>query len=296
MLNDDIDLREGLAALTAAEKFLRQQQGLYGNIIYHAPFCGKTVPAPDGAPAEDRIRQPHAVHEPQLTQPIVQTTRTPHTSAKAPVPPAAPVSAPLAAAPAPAVREQWQEASTLAGLNAAICTCQKCSLGASRTKFVFGAGKPDAGVMVIGEAPGADEDAQGEPFVGRAGQLLTKILEAVNFAREDVFIANILKCRPPDNRRPTPAEVALCEPYLWRQIEVLKPRIILCLGLTAAQTLLKSTASLGVLREAVQTYRGIPLIVTYHPAALLRNPNWKRPTWEDVQKFRKMYDDIIAAG
>ncbi len=290
MPNDDIDLREGLAALTAAEQFLRQQQGLYGNIIYHSPVFVNAATASYVAPAEDRIQPAQSVHETPLTTSNTRASGTPYAAAAAET-----VGAPVKQT-APAVHEPWLDATALSGLNAAICGCLKCALGATRTKFVFGSGNPDAGAMVIGEAPGADEDAQGVPFVGRAGQLLTKILEAVNFAREDVFIANILKCRPPDNRRPTPAEVALCEPYLWKQIEVLKPRIILCLGLTAAQTLLKSNASLGALRESVQTYRGIPLIVTYHPAALLRNPNWKRPTWEDVQKFRKMYDDIIATG
>ncbi len=234
------------------------------------PVAAASVPAQGAEPAPGRVRPSDVVKVRSAAQP----------------------SQPAA----PAGPETWQDASTLAQLNGEICSCMKCPLGATRTKFVFGVGKTDAGVMVIGEAPGADEDAQGEPFVGKAGQLLNKILEAVKFAREEVFIANILKCRPPGNRRPLPGEVELCEPYLWKQIELVKPKIILCLGLTAAQTLLKSTSSLGVLREKVQTYRGIPLIVTYHPAALLRNPNWKKPTWEDVQKFRKMYDDIIAAG
>jgi DNA polymerase len=177
-------------------------------------------------------------------------------------------------------------------LNSLICECQKCSLGATRIKFVFGVGNPKAEIVLIGEAPGADEDAKGEPFVGRAGQLLNKILEAIHFKREDVFICNILKCRPPNNRDPRPEEVQQCEPYLWKQLEIIKPKIILCLGRISAQVLLKTTDSLTKLRENVHDYRGIPLLVTYHPAALLRNPNWKRPTWEDVQKLRKMYDEM----
>lgn len=188
--------------------------------------------------------------------------------------------------------EPWTRATTLAGLNEQICTCQKCPLGKTRTKFVFGVGNPDADVVVVGEAPGADEDAKGEPFVGRAGQLLNKILEAIQFKREEVFICNILKCRPPNNRDPLPEEVDACEPHLWKQLEILKPKIILCLGRIAGQTLLRTTDTLGSLRGKVHDYRGIPLMVTYHPAALLRNPNWKKPTWEDVQQFRKLYDDM----
>jgi len=189
-------------------------------------------------------------------------------------------------------QEPWVSAGTLDALNSSICECQKCVLGGTRIKFVFGVGNPHAEVVLIGEAPGADEDAQGEPFVGRAGQLLNKILEAIHFKREEVYICNILKCRPPNNRDPLPGEVEQCEPYLWKQLEIIKPKIILCLGRISAQVLLKTTDSLTKLREGVHDYRGIPLLVTYHPAALLRNPAWKRPTWEDVQKLRKMYDEM----
>lgn len=188
--------------------------------------------------------------------------------------------------------EPWAGTSSLGELNSLICECQKCSLGATRIKFVFGVGNPKAEIVLIGEAPGADEDAKGEPFVGRAGQLLNKILEAIHFKREDVYICNILKCRPPNNRDPRPEEVQQCEPYLWKQLEIIKPKIILCLGRISAQVLLKTNDTLTNLRENVHDYRGIPLLVTYHPAALLRNPNWKRPTWEDVQKLRKMYDEM----
>lgn len=192
--------------------------------------------------------------------------------------------------------EAWTEAGDLQGLNEMICTCLKCSLGQTRKKFVFGVGNPQADLVLVGEAPGADEDLQGEPFVGRAGQLLNKILEAIRFKREDVYICNILKCRPPNNRDPQPEEIALCEPYLWKQLELIKPRLILCLGRIAAQALLKTSESLTALRGRVHDYRGIKLMVTYHPAALLRNPNWKRPTWEDVQKVRKLYDELTAGA
>lgn len=198
-----------------------------------------------------------------------------------------------APAPVPLTTEPWGNAQTLDELNAMICTCTKCPLGFTRTNFVFGVGNPHATLMLIGEAPGADEDAQGEPFVGRAGQLLTKILEAINFKRSDVYICNILKCRPPNNRKPTPEESETCKPYLKKQIELVKPAVILCLGLTAAENLLGTHESMSRLRGRVLRYEGIPVMVTYHPAALLRNPNWKRPTWEDVQAVRKLHDDLL---
>jgi DNA polymerase len=190
--------------------------------------------------------------------------------------------------------EPWTGSDALDDLKAATCHCEKCQLGTTRIKFVFGVGNPQADIVFVGEAPGADEDAQGEPFVGRAGQLLNKILEAIHFKREEVYICNILKCRPPNNRDPEPNEIDQCEPYLWKQLELLKPKIIVCLGRIAGQTLLRTSQSLGDLRGKVHSYRGIKLVVTYHPAALLRNPNWKKPTWEDVQWIRKMYDEMKA--
>ena len=192
--------------------------------------------------------------------------------------------------------EPWQSATTLAALDSMICGCLHCALGQTRTRFVFGVGNPHADIVVIGEAPGADEDAQGEPFVGRAGQLLNKILEAVEIAREEVFICNILKCRPPNNRDPLPSEVAQCEPYLHAQLALIRPKIMLALGRIAAQTLLRTNASLTTLRATTHAYQGIPLMVTYHPAALLRNPNWKRPTWEDVQRFKSAYVALLGQG
>lgn len=188
--------------------------------------------------------------------------------------------------------EDWETSNSIDELNNKICNCQKCSLGATRKKFVFGAGNPNSDVMFVGEAPGADEDEQGLPFVGRAGQLLTKIIESINFKREEVFICNILKCRPPNNRDPQPNEMQTCEPYLQKQIELIKPKLILCLGRISGQTLLKTNETLTTLRQKVHDYRGIKLMVTYHPAALLRNPHWKRPTWEDLKKFRSLYDEM----
>jgi uracil-DNA glycosylase family 4 len=189
------------------------------------------------------------------------------------------------------VNEAWGNAPSLPALDAQINTCMKCPLGATRTKFVFGVGNPHARLMFIGEAPGADEDAQGEPFVGRAGQLLNKILVAIQMKREEVYIANILKCRPPNNRTPIPEEVDACMPYLKKQIALVKPQIIVCLGLTAAQNLLGINDSLGKLRGRLLTFENTPLMVTYHPAALLRNPNWKPAAWEDFQAVQKYLAD-----
>lgn len=190
--------------------------------------------------------------------------------------------------------EDIQNVVDLEELNSRICECQKCPLGKTRTKFVFGVGNPNADAMLIGEAPGADEDKQGEPFVGRAGKLLNDILAAINFKRDEVYIANILKCRPPGNRDPQPFEMETCMPYLHKQIELINPKIILCLGRVASNGLLNKKLSLGVLRENIYEFNGIKVMATYHPAALLRNPNWKRGCWEDVQKFRKLYDELTA--
>ncbi len=195
-------------------------------------------------------------------------------------------------------KESWELSKNLDELNKLICDCQKCPLGSTRNKFVFGSGNSDADVLVVGEGPGADEDAQGLPFVGRAGKLLTDILKAIKFERDEVYIANVVKCRPPGNRTPYPQEMDTCLPYLNKQIELIKPKLILCLGLTAAQGLLKKKDSLTNMRgkvfelEVNPRYK-VKAMVTYHPAALLRNPNWKRGCWEDVQQFRKLYDEMV---
>jgi len=189
-------------------------------------------------------------------------------------------------------KEKWELSKDLDELNNLICKCQNCQLGATRNKFVFGSGNPNADALVIGEGPGVDEDAQGLPFVGRAGKLLTDILKAINFSRDEVYIANIVKCRPPSNRTPYPQEMDTCIPYLKKQIELIKPKTILCLGLTAAQGLLKKKESLTNMRGKIFEFENIKVMVTYHPAALLRNPNWKRGCWEDVKKFRKLYDEL----
>jgi DNA polymerase len=171
--------------------------------------------------------------------------------------------------------------------------CTRCKLHAQgRTQVVFGAGNPNAQLMFVGEAPGADEDQQGEPFVGRAGQLLTKIIEAINLKREDVYIANVIKCRPPGNRAPEADEVATCEPFLFRQIDAIRPRIIVALGTHAAHALLKIDTPISKIRGRVHDFRGgIKLIPTFHPAFLLRSPERKRDVWEDMKKVRALLDE-----
>ncbi|MEW6051459.1 MAG: uracil-DNA glycosylase [Candidatus Zixiibacteriota bacterium] len=174
----------------------------------------------------------------------------------------------------------------------AICNCQLCPLGQTRNKFVYGVGNPNARLMFIGEAPGADEDMKGEPFVGRAGQLLDRILAAMQLSRQEVYIANILKCRPPGNRDPQPDEAAKCTPYLREQIRIIKPKLLCALGRIAAQYLLSTTTPLGKLRNKWHEFEGIPLWVTYHPAALLRFPEYKKDTWADMQLLKARFDTL----
>ncbi|GAB1341302.1 uracil-DNA glycosylase [Gemmatimonas sp.] len=184
---------------------------------------------------------------------------------------------------------------TLDNIAEHVAACTSCALHKSAKHSVPGEGDPRAEVLCVGEAPGAHEDEQGRPFVGEAGQLLTKILGAIQLGRDDVYICNVLKHRPPGNRDPLPDEVVACQPYLLRQIELVQPRVIVALGRFAAQTLLQTTAGIGMLRGKVHEYHGVPLIVTYHPAALLRNEQWKRPTWEDVKLARRILDASRAA-
>lgn len=192
----------------------------------------------------------------------------------------------------PPARDREEKAAALATLAAEVVPCQQCKLHGERTQTVFGVGDADADIVFIGEAPGRDEDRQGEPFVGRAGILLNQILEAVGYRREDVYICNILKCRPPRNRDPELDEVQACEPYLKRQLEIIEPRVICCLGRVAAQNLLGTRAALGAMRETIHFYEGIPVMATFHPAALLRNPNWKRPTWDDMRKLKALHQAL----
>jgi DNA polymerase len=174
--------------------------------------------------------------------------------------------------------------------------CSRCKLHAQgRTQVVFGVGNPDADLMFVGEAPGADEDLQGIPFVGRAGQLLTKMIEAINLRRDDVYIANVIKCRPPGNRNPEPDEIARCEPFLFQQIDAIRPKVIVALGSFAAKTLLRSEESISRLRGRVYDFHGAQLIPTFHPSFLLRSPDRKRDAWEDLKKARALLTAAVPA-
>jgi uracil-DNA glycosylase family 4 len=201
-------------------------------------------------------------------------------------------SDPAAAPPADDARPlpfSKNAAEALAGVRAEIGDCTRCKLhGLGRTQIVFGVGNPEADLMFVGEAPGADEDVQGIPFVGRAGQLLTKIIEAIDLKREDVYIANVIKCRPPGNRNPEQDEVETCEPFLFQQIDIIGPKVIVALGTFAARALLRTVDPISRLRGRVYKYRGARLVPTFHPAYLLRNPASKRETWEDMKVVRQL--------
>ncbi|CAA9359912.1 MAG: Uracil-DNA glycosylase, family 4 [uncultured Gemmatimonadetes bacterium] len=196
---------------------------------------------------------------------------------------------------APARYASAEEIAALPVLNAVreiALGCPRCGLAKTRTHVVFGEGSETADVMVVGEAPGQEEDRSGRPFVGRAGQLLDLLLLSSGFQREDVYVCNVLKCRPPQNRNPQPDEVDACSPYLLRQVQLVKPRVILAFGAFAAQTLLGTDITIGKLRGRTHQYRGIPLVPTYHPAACLRHPAWVRSVWEDLQRAR----DVLEAA
>jgi DNA polymerase len=187
-----------------------------------------------------------------------------------------------------------KRAKSLDELYEMIHTCTKCPLGHSRTKFVFGVGNPNADIMFVGEAPGRDEDLSGIPFVGRAGQLLDKMLSAIDLKREEIYIANILKCRPPENRDPLPEESDSCLPHLAEQIRLIAPKLICSLGRIAAQILLDTKTPLGKMRGRFYDVAGAKMLVTFHPAALLRNPNFKRDAWEDLKLLRRTYDQALG--
>lgn len=220
----------------------------------------------------------------------------------APRPVAAPASAP-ASAPAVSIapaglavgtpmRELTPTHASLEELRASFADCRLCSIAAGRQNLVFGVGNPRAELVIVGEAPGADEDRLGDPFVGAAGQLLDKILAAIGFAREDVYICNILKCRPPNNRDPQPDEVGHCSPFLLQQLALIQPKLLLAVGRIAGKTLLGVESTLSAMRTQTHSFRGVPLVVTYHPAALLRNPQWKRGCWQDVQRAAALLKEL----
>lgn len=236
-------------------------------------------PAPPAAPVEATPRA--AADTPRDTPPPVAAASRPAPVAAAPAPPASPVEAPEPAIPSHVDRMDWRE------LREAVAGCQACGLCKSRKNTVFGVGDVQTDWMIVGEAPGENEDLKGEPFVGAAGQLLDNMLRAVGRSRQGegaqgAYIANVLKCRPPANRNPQPEEVARCEPYLVRQVGLVKPKVIVAMGRFAVQSLLKTTEPIGRLRGRVHRYEGVPVVVTYHPAYLLRTPGDKGKTWADL--------------
>ena len=184
---------------------------------------------------------------------------------------------------------------TLEEIRADLGECTRCKLHGGRTNLVFGVGSPTADLVFVGEAPGRDEDRQGIPFVGRAGQLLTRIIAAIGLSRDEVYIANVIKCRPPNNRNPEPDEVATCEPFLFRQLDVIRPRVVVALGGFAIRTLLQTDDAISRLRGRVFDYRGAKLIPTFHPAFLLRSPERKRDVWEDMKRVRALLADPESA-
>lgn len=252
--------------------------------------------ATGATPTSDTPRAPAPPMTPTAASSAAPAPRPVEPVADPAPPPAAPVSAAdlppglvVAKPSAPGVSD-IDAAPSLDAIADMVRRCTRCPLHQTAIQGVPGEGNPKARFVVVGEAPGATEDETGRPFVGAAGQLLTKILAAINLRREDVFICNVIKHRPPGNRNPLPNEIAACSPYLIRQLELIGPGVILALGTFAAQTLLETKESIGKLRGRVHRYHGIPLVVTYHPAALLRNPAWKRPTWDDVQLARRILD------
>jgi uracil-DNA glycosylase family 4 len=224
----------------------------------------------------------------------VPTTESVVPSVTSEAPSAPPVTAPPMkpqAAPAPVS----VAGNPLEAFGQKICECQKCPLGKTRKKFVFGSGNPKAQIVFVGEAPGADEDEQGLPFVGRAGQLLTKIIESTKtWKRDEVYICNVLKCRPPGNRPPIPEEVEACRPYLEEQLRILQPKLLVALGSSAAQALLKTKEPVGKLRGKWHDLGGIPLRVTYHPAALLRTDAYKKDVWEDMKVLTARFKELTG--
>ena len=253
------------------------------------PPVPRTAPPRPVAPPPVAPAPAPVVHPPEAT--IAETAIATHKTEETDVTKKAPPGLVVGTANGTLFTENpFAHVKSLSGIAKLVEACTRCDLYKTATHGVPGEGNLKAELVCVGEAPGANEDATGRPFVGAAGQLLTKILGAVQLQREDVFICNVLKHRPPGNRNPKPDEVQACSPYLVRQIELISPKVILAFGTFAAQTLLETKLPIGKLRGAVHRYYGVPLIVTYHPAALLRNPAWKRPTWEDVQLARRILD------
>lgn len=259
-----------------------QDSGLASPVPGEAPV-GMARQSPPAAGTESRVRVPES---PAPASSVIATSPADWRKGAPPVPGPGLVVMPPSSFPG----DEIAELATLEAVAAVIRGCRKCALCEKRTNTVPGEGDPDARLVVVGEGPGQTEDETGRPFVGRGGELLDKILLSIDVPRAKAYILNIVKCRPPQNRTPLPDEMAACAPYLHRQLALLRPKVILAVGSTAAAGLLQSKKSLGQLRGQVHRYGSVPVVVTYHPAALLRNPNWKKPTWDDVRIARQLLD------
>ncbi|MBK7860734.1 MAG: uracil-DNA glycosylase [Archangiaceae bacterium] len=220
---------------------------------------------------------------------VILKNPAPPAPAAAPVAPSAPVSAQAPVAAQAPARDDGPPAKTLDQVRQELGDCKRCKLCNGRTQIVYGVGNPRAELVFVGEGPGADEDAQGVPFVGKAGQLLTKMIEAMQFKRDDVYICNVVKCRPPNNRNPEADEIEACEPFLKAQLAAIRPKVIVALGKFAAQTLLRDATPITRLRGQWREYQGIPLMPTFHPAYLLRSPEEKGKAWSDLQEVMKRF-------
>lgn len=269
-----------LEALQEARHVLELQRALVGRYRFLAPVTPAAGPTTPPDPAKAGLRESDDAM-PDLFGALSDPSQDPALSPYERIEALIPEDSPLRAMTSLEEIFDWLKQTVLVPIDE------------DRINPVLGTGDPDADLMIIGEAPGADEDRQGEPFVGRAGQLLNKILEAIHFERGDVYITNILKTRPPGNRDPLPAEVEAHIPILYRQITLVRPKLLLAVGKTAGNSLLGRTSSMASLRGKFHDFYGLPLMVTYHPAALLRNPQWKRPTWEDVKLLRTRYDQLV---
>lgn len=273
-------VRQGRAVAEVAAEVLRHLSWLEAAGVREVPH-----PAPPKQPPEAK-KGASSGPEGQASARPLDRPIPPAREGSAPRPPPSGRDAPAAPAPAAAAygpADKGCGSEALLAVRRELGECARCKLAGGRTHLVFGVGNPSAELVFVGEGPGADEDRQGEPFVGRAGQLLTRMIEAMGYRREEVYIANVVKCRPPENRTPEPDEMASCEPFLRAQLDAIRPKVIVALGKTAVQALLRETTPISRLRGRWFEYQGIRLMPTFHPAYLLRSPDEKRKAWEDLQ-------------
>jgi DNA polymerase len=272
---------------TSLETWFRYADDLGLGPYYRGRTAAQPGPGASESPMELRPKIQDVPRAESNTRPITEVAKPEKIQGPSPVPAqkSTPPPSLIQLSKAPSLFEERIENDTLDLIRDAIgSNCTRCKLHKARTKIVFGVGNPKAELVFVGEGPGRDEDAQGEPFVGRAGKLLTQMIEAMSLRRQDVYIANVVKCRPPENRLPEKDEIETCSPFLMRQLFVIQPKVICALGSCAAQTLLQTTQGISRFRGEWFDFRGSKLIATYHPAYLLRNPSAKREVWKDLQK------------